>query len=202
MQPDLRSAAASSDCPAVTVLQTVPAKPENWFETYHLPSTLLAKASTGAGKTPQEMLANAEAAVEALHDAFVVELQRAVDRLTDMHARLSEGQIHAASSTRQLFRIAHEVKGQGRTFGFDLASAICEALCALLDRADPHHPKLAQSISTHIEALRLVNNRRLHGDGGEVGTTLVQSLWQEVQVVGGPASTNGADHAPGQPAES
>lgn len=202
MQPDMRSAAASSDCPVATVMQTVPASPENWFETYHPANTLLARTSAATGKTPLEMLTNADAAVNALRDTFVAELQRAVDRLTEMQARLSDGQIQTASSNRQIFLIAHEVKGQGRTFGFDLASAICEALCALLDRADPHHPKLVQSIGTHIEALRLVNNRGLHGDGGEAGTTLVQSLWKEVQVVGGPASSNGTDCAPAQSVQS
>ncbi len=201
MQPDLRSVDAPSNCAAVTVLRDVPESDANWFETYSPPNSLLTRASTGNGKTPQEMLASAQAAVEGLHDTFVAELHKSVDQLTETQARLISGQTHTVSSIRELFGIAHEVKGQGRTFGFDLASAICEALCALLSRVDPHHPKLVQSIDTHIEALRFVSNQGLHGDGGDVGTTLVRSLWKEVQVVGGQAPSDGPGGPQGRSVE-
>ncbi len=201
MQPDLRSVDAPLNCAAVTVLRDVPEGPADWFETYSPPGSLLARASTGNGKTPHEMLASAQAAVESLHDAFVAELHKAVDQMTDTQARIIDGQTHTVSSIRELFGIAHEVKGQGRTFGFDLASSICEALCALLRRADPRHPKLVRSIDTHIEALRHVSNRGLQGDGGDVGTTLVRSLWKEVQVVGGEELSDGPGTTRGQSGE-
>ena len=161
------------------------AKGEHWFEILEPINTLMPKVSTGGGMTPWEMLARAQAAVEALHDDFADALRQAVEELTQLHARLDAGHGNVDATLQRLFRTAHEVKGQGKTFGFDLASSIAECLCCLLDRVDPGHPKLARAVGTHIDALKLVSGRQIQGDGGEMGAELVRSLWEEVKIVGG-----------------
>ena len=158
-----------------------------WYEIFEPPNQLISKVSTGTGMTPQEMLAKAHAVVDALHDEFAAMLHQAIEQLGELECRLAAGRDDVGALMRQLFRVSHEIKGQGKTFGFDLVSYIAESLCALLDRVDHGHPKLIQSLKTHIDALRLVSSRRIYGDGGELGTELIKSLWQEVEVVGGAA---------------
>ena len=162
------------------------AREKYWFEMFEPPNTLMPKVSTGSGMTPQEMLAKAKVVVDALHDEFARELNSGIAELTEAQAQLASGNGDICSRTDRLFRIAHELKGQGRTFGYDLVSSIGESLCALLDRIRHDHPKLALASQTHIDALNLVASRRLTGDGGETGAMLVKSLWKEVEVVGGP----------------
>ena len=136
--------------------------------------------------TPQEMLSKAKMAVESLHDDFADDLKLVIKNLSEMQAKLAESNTDPRATIDILFRLTHEIKGQGRTFGFDLVSSIGESLCALLDRVEPGHPKLAQAAKTHIDALQLVSSHGIHGDGGEAGATLMESLWKEVDVVGGP----------------
>ena len=138
--------------------------------------------------TPQEMLTKAKVIVESLQDDFARELRSAIESLNETQTQLAAGDGEIRMHTDKLFRIAHELKGQGRTFGYDLISSIGECFCALLDRVSHGHPKLAKATQTHIDALDLVASRRILGDGGEMGAMLVQSLWKEVEVVGGPPS--------------
>lgn len=159
----------------------------NWFEVFEPPNTLLPKVSNGAGMTPEQMLAAARAVVESLHEDFNAALQSAIDELTRQRDLLMQADCDIDQAMKDVYRVAHEVKGQGRTFGFDLVTSIAQSLCALIERVDRNHPKLAASLNTHIDALRLVIKRRIKGDGGEVGAELVKSLWHEVEIVGGPA---------------
>lgn len=159
----------------------------NWFEIFEPPNILQPKVSNGVGMTPEEMLAAAQAVVESLHNEFNSALQTTIDELARLRDQLSQPDCDVERVLKEVYHLSHDVKGQGRTFGFDLVSAIAQSLCALIDRVDRAHPKLAASLNTHIDALRLVVKRRIKGDGGEVGTQLVKSLWHEVEVVGGPA---------------
>ncbi len=157
-----------------------------WFEVFEPPNALKPKVSSGCGMTQQEMLAKAKMVVESLHDDFAEELEATIEKLRESERLLGASHEESRSQIDIIFRLSHEMKGQGRTFGFDLVSSIGESLCALLDRADPGHPKLAQATKTHIDALHLVSSRGMRGDGGETGAKLMESLWKEVEVVGGP----------------
>lgn len=81
-----------------------------------------------------------------------------------------------------LFRVAHDLKGQGSSFGYPLVTRLGDSLCRLTrDRArdyDSRHLELAKS---HLDAVQLVLTKEIKGEGGQVGTELVAKLKKLVE---------------------
>ena len=76
----------------------------------------------------------------------------------------------------KLFRTAHDMKGQGATFGYDLVTDIGNHLCRYIERFDNFDEKQMDEIKIHINALRQVLDERLIHDGGNTGALLKQKV--------------------------
>jgi len=115
-------------------------------------------------------LANAEAAVARLAAAYLSWAEADIRALTACFARLE-----AASSPdtlAELFAVAHDMKGQGATFGYPLVTRIAQALCRRIEQ----DPDAVAAIGAHVAALARVVGDRLMDDGGEVGRRLLEDL--------------------------
>ncbi|MCF8479077.1 MAG: Hpt domain-containing protein [Rhodospirillum sp.] len=79
----------------------------------------------------------------------------------------------------EIFRISHDIKGQGGSFGFDLMTRIGNQLCRFLETLDdqPCADHLVH-IRKHMDAMRAIIANRLSGDGGEEGRILISDLAQ------------------------
>ncbi|HEV8390265.1 MAG TPA: Hpt domain-containing protein [Dongiaceae bacterium] len=76
-----------------------------------------------------------------------------------------------------LFRVAHDLKGQGASFGFPLVTKIGQSLCALTrDRARDYQAKHFDLAKSHLDAIDLVLTKNIKGEGGKVGAELVAKL--------------------------
>lgn len=88
---------------------------------------------------------------------------------------------HRARHVEIVFRVGHDLKGQGTSFGYPLITRIGHSLCALTrDRVlayEMRHLELAQA---HIDAIELVLTKTIKGDGGQAGAALVAKLEQRV----------------------
>ena len=76
-----------------------------------------------------------------------------------------------------IFRIAHDIKGQGSTFGFPLATQIAGLLCDFIrsenSAGSADHVSV---IRAHLAALSLVMKQNIKGDGDEAAQQLVEKL--------------------------
>jgi hypothetical protein len=80
-----------------------------------------------------------------------------------------------------LFRVAHDLKGQGTSFGYPLVTKIGHSLCALTrDRVLAYEDKHLELAQAHVDAIQLVLTKGIKGDGGKVGAELVAKLEQRV----------------------
>ena len=77
-----------------------------------------------------------------------------------------------------IFQIAHDMKGQGGTFGYPLITRIGEQLCRFIEKVHDLGQHEVEVISLHVEAMVLVLHQRIKGDGGAVGSSLVGGLDQ------------------------
>ncbi|WP_413204059.1 Hpt domain-containing protein [Rhodospirillum sp. A1_3_36] len=77
----------------------------------------------------------------------------------------------------EIFRISHDIKGQGGSFGFDLMTRIGNQLCRFLEALDgrPSTDHLVH-IRKHMDAMRAIVANRLCGDGGEEGRLMIEDL--------------------------
>ena len=77
-----------------------------------------------------------------------------------------------------MFQIAHDIKGQGGSFGYDLMTVIGNELCRLIERVDTYGEAEVQAIKVHIDALKLVIKSNMKDDGGANGQALVAGIRQ------------------------
>ena len=126
----------------------------------------MANANLAAGPCSQEelmalYLEGADADVRRLH-ALLDEARAEPSRWADCGARMRE--------------IAHNVKGQGTSFGYPLMTRVGESLSILLKRIDGREADAAGLIEAHVNSLRAVLDNRIVGNGGEPGETLAGRL--------------------------
>ncbi len=84
-----------------------------------------------------------------------------------------------------VYWIAHEMKGQGGTFGYPLITAVGTSLCGLLDGRETLDEAQIEAVRLHFDAIGLVVSRPLKGEGGSEGTNMVDGLRKVVEKVGG-----------------
>jgi chemotaxis protein histidine kinase CheA len=129
-------------------------------------------------------LARAEAAVANLAKDYASWALADVAKARAALASASGEPAGRARHVETLFRVAHDLKGQGASFGFPLITKIGHSLCALTrDRAREYEAKHLALANSHLDALDLVLTKGIKGEGGKIGAELVARLEQRVAEV-------------------
>ena len=131
-----------------------------------------------------DILDEYEKAMAVLNDLakdYLVWVQEDLQKLKDAYQRaLSLGGDNRTDVIRnELFRTAHDMKGQGATFGYDLVTYIGNHLCRYIERFDSFNENEMLAIDIHINALQQIIEQQLIGEGGSLGEALrseVESL--------------------------
>ncbi|MBL8709355.1 MAG: Hpt domain-containing protein [Rhodospirillaceae bacterium] len=122
----------------------------------------------------EAMAAAAELAVTELREPFIRTSLRNLDRLRQL---FSAAMYRADGWRAEAYRLAHDLKGQGTTFDFELVSRIAHALCLQL-AVEPTEGDAARDkrALAHCEALRVILTKDIRGMGGEHGARLLKIL--------------------------
>jgi len=135
---------------------------------------LAAKLGPGKGIDPA-VLQRAEQAIAAMAGEYVAWATRDVGRLQAAVASARGNPADPAALT-PVREIAHEVRGQGGTFGYPLVTRLASSLYRLLVER-PVLPLAAYAtLDAHVDALRAVIAQGVKGDGGAVGQQLAGEL--------------------------
>jgi hypothetical protein len=122
-------------------------------------------------------LERAQAAVDRLKEVYIADWGPAA--LADMYealARIGRPGAASESSFQAFYRLAHDMKGQGGTFGYPLLTHIGEVLCRMTaDRRDAGETEVGV-LRAHLDAARRIMMDRIEGDGGAEGDRLVRDL--------------------------
>lgn len=79
----------------------------------------------------------------------------------------------------ELYPIAHDIKGQGATFGYPLMTDVAAHLCDKVKQNNGIFDAEQMSyIKKHIDALEHILNEKMTGNGGDKGTKLLADLAQ------------------------
>jgi HPt (histidine-containing phosphotransfer) domain-containing protein len=120
-------------------------------------------------------VARAEAALAGLSGEFKDWMQVEADRLSAAHAAiLNNGFSEAAAD--ELFRAAHDIKGDAATFGFPSAAAAAESLCRIIEHAPELEKVPAELIKHHINAILAIVHNHTRLDSTKVATELSRKL--------------------------
>lgn len=79
----------------------------------------------------------------------------------------------------ELYPIAHDIKGQGATFGYPLMTDVAAYLCERIKSNSGNFDAAQMTfIKKHIDALEYILNEKITGTGGDKGAALMADLAQ------------------------
>lgn len=147
------------------------------------PAEVIAPTSSLADKIQRREGEGAEALIKAADAAIG---SQAIDYLGRLRSDLAEVKsaidIALNSDDRRdaavdrLFSLIHNMKGQGTTFGYPLVSQIGALTCSILQRNQPADEARLRIVKANIDALSIVIEHNLAGNGGALGSKLVERL--------------------------
>jgi chemotaxis protein histidine kinase CheA len=106
-------------------------------------------------KDPDDPVARAEKALAGLSGEFNDWMAIECERLAAAHAAiLKDG--FTTETCQELFRAAHDIKGDAATFGFPTAGAAAESLCRIIEHAPVLERVPAELIAHHINAIQAI----------------------------------------------
>jgi hypothetical protein len=124
----------------------------------------------------EAVLARAQAAVADLAKSFAEQAVVDLGNCAAFLATARERPETRAESVREIYGIAHNLKGQGTSFGYPMITRIGQSLCQLTRRERDFSDADLGVIQAHLDAIRLILAKDIKGDGGEVGDKLAARL--------------------------
>jgi HPt (histidine-containing phosphotransfer) domain-containing protein len=120
-------------------------------------------------------VARAEKALAGLSGEFKNWMTIESDRLAEAHATiLKDG--FTKITCEELFRAAHDIKGDAATFGFPSAAAAAESLCRIIEHAPDLDQVPSQLIAHHINAIQAIVRERTKLDTVSTASELSRQL--------------------------
>jgi CheY-like chemotaxis protein len=148
---------------------------------FRLPNRLREKvAGLGRGDPiiiPPDLMQAAEQQLDRMEDDYSDWVRGSIKRLVEAHAKAldanSKGRIEQVIAIN---RLAHELRGQGSTFGYPLITVFGRSLYECTLNVETAEDSLLEFVKAHIDGISAVIREKIKGTGGELGNELVASL--------------------------
>ncbi|MGD9639507.1 MAG: response regulator, partial [Alphaproteobacteria bacterium] len=158
---------------------------------FRLPNTLKEKIGGanihGPISIPEELLAQAEESLERQALDFT---EWATKYLNDIGAMLTKA-IEIPEKRRNCINeiniLAHELRGQGGTFGYPLITIFGKSLYDATHSEASEDETVLDIIKAHIDAMKAVLREKIAGDGGPIGRQLLEGLKAAIAKISGKA---------------
>lgn len=135
----------------------------------------LRTALATAAADDDDPVSRAEAALALLSSEFGAWMQAECERLEA--ARQSVAREGFSKKTHdELFRAAHDIKGEAATFGYSELTGVAESLCRLLEHT-PDVGRIPRSlVDQHVDALRAIAREYARPDLADMARALTKRL--------------------------
>jgi len=139
------------------------------------PAHELRKVLAPAAAGDDDPIARAEAALVALSSEFAAWMQSECERLEAARQDVAL-QGFTERTHEELFRAAHDIKGEAATFGYPAAAGVAESLCRLLE----HTPEIGcipiALVNQHVDAVRAIARESARPDAADMADELTLRL--------------------------
>lgn len=141
-------------------------------------ATTARKTRRQAGRNPDrssvadDILARASAVIERLAAEYPAHALRDIRRLARLADRMSTENDARTGHYEEIFRIIHDIRGQGTLFGYPLITRCADSLCLAVRRLEPDDGAVVGLVRTHAAALSAILRDR-SGDAGDSSTLFV-----------------------------
>ena len=171
---------------------------------FHLPNRLKellgGLGSAESGEAPMELLETAEQELQRAALDFTEWARNYLGQLAKLCEEAKEG---SGGPRRRAFEqinlLAHELRGQGGTFGYPLITMFGRMLYEATGPGCSEDDNAIEVVKAHVDAMRAVIRDKVAGDGGEVGRALLKSLKLAIdkhKVVSGAPSRESTPQSP------
>jgi HPt (histidine-containing phosphotransfer) domain-containing protein len=126
-------------------------------------------------KDLDDPVARAEKALAGLSGEFKDWMVVETDRLAAAHAAILKSGF-TDSAREELFRAAHDIKGDAATFGYPSAGAVADSLCRIIEHAPDLDDVPSDLIAHHINAIEAIVRERTKLDTVSTASELSRQL--------------------------
>jgi chemotaxis protein histidine kinase CheA len=129
----------------------------------------------GLGAIDAAAIAKAEAALKSLSGNFSQWLNDEIVKLEGARQQVKAEGV-TAETMENLYLRAHDLKGLGTTYGYQLITRIAASLCRLIDEKDKRTSAPMALVDAHIDAIRAAVRDDIKTDDHPVGRALAEEL--------------------------
>lgn len=151
------------------------------------PPDLLKPKVTPGGPTEADFraLERAESIIAELADRYLEVVDADLSNIQGATSQLQGEAVNASEHVDRIYHIAHDMKGQGGSFGYPLVTTISKQLCQFIEDLDKTQlaEDQTQAIALHVDALNVVIREKLKEAEGEQAKALLAGLRQVVEKV-------------------
>ena len=133
-------------------------------------------ASGEPGEIPAVLLERAEAELQRSALDFTDWARNYLGDLSTLCAETLQNPEGRRRHFVEINLLAHELRGQGSTFGYPLITTFAKMLYDASGKSALQDDSGVEIVKAHIDAMRAVVREKVSGDGGEIGQALLQSL--------------------------
>jgi hypothetical protein len=129
-----------------------------------------------SGSIDPEVLKKAEAKVAEIAATYS---DTAVDDIADLQSAFQacrDNPENQSGYIRTINHMVHNIRGQGGSFGYPLLTEFAGFLFDFTDNLTAASQPQLEIIKAHIDAMQIVAQQKITGDGGSVGRELKASL--------------------------
>jgi len=148
------------------------------------PDTLSAKVTKGGpGAVDLEAIKRAESIIADMADSYLDWVEEDLIKITKAQAELKAHLDEPAKYLDKVFQIAHDMKGQGGSFGYDLMTILGNDLCRFIEGKETASKVDLEVIDLYIGTMQIVISKRMSGDGGAEGNKVLTGLAAVVEKI-------------------
>jgi chemotaxis protein histidine kinase CheA len=130
----------------------------------------------GRGPDIDAIQKRADQALRALEDDYLAQADKDLRGIEAALSGLAANGEGRERGLRAVHRIAHDMRGQAGTFGYDLVTVIGSSLCSYLEEAEDLDTVRLQAVQIHVDSMRAVLKGRITGQGGKLGRELLTGM--------------------------
>ncbi|WP_293378269.1 Hpt domain-containing protein [Phenylobacterium sp.] len=127
-------------------------------------------------------IAKAEAALKSLASNFSQWLNDEIVKL-EAARQTVKAQGVTAETMENLYLRAHDLKGLGTTYGYQLITRIAGSLCRMIDDKEKRASAQLDLVDAHIDAIKAAVRDDIKSDEHPVGRVLVEELERRVKAM-------------------
>jgi len=129
-------------------------------------------------KNLKKVIIEATDVIEAMTDDYIEWAKGDINRLKEAVSKL-KADSGSKMAIDGVYAIAHDMKGQGSSFGYPLITYVLDNLCKFLGNFDKLEKEDVDIVLLHVEFVDVIIANNLTGKGGEMGAAVLKGM-QEI----------------------